>query len=123
MDRRVSTVIALMNQNLHRPVSSSELARAVHLSPSHLGELFKRETGTSLARYGRELRLQQAKKFLETTFLSVKEIVARCGLSGVSHFAREFKKAYGATPSQYAPRCRRADERKDKRGRRNPQIG
>jgi len=39
--------------------------------------LFKRETATCLARYGRELRLRQAKRLLKTTFLKVREIPAR----------------------------------------------
>jgi transcriptional regulator GlxA family with amidase domain len=118
MDRRVGAVIALMNRNLHRPVSSSELARTVHLSPSHLRQLFKRETRVPIARYGRKLRLAEARKLLRNTFLNVKEVAASVGIAGLSHFVRDFKKAYGATPARYAARYRKAAQSKGLAGKR-----
>src|SRR2546425_7254119 len=102
MDQRVRTAIAYMNTNLHRKLTPIEIAESVRLSPSRLRELFKGQTGTSLARYQRELRLQRAKHLLETTFLSVKEVAASVGLTSVGHFVTDFKKAYRLTPSEYA---------------------
>ena len=69
------------------------MANAVHLCPSHLRQLFKSETGVPLARYGRQLRLAEARELLRTTFLSVKEVAARVGVTGMSHFVRDFKRA------------------------------
>jgi AraC-like DNA-binding protein len=45
--------------------------------------------------------MQQAATLLTTTFLSVKEIVRRIGLTDESHFVRDFKRIYGMTPSEY----------------------
>jgi predicted transposase len=45
--------------------------------------------------------MQQAATLLTTTFLSVKEIVRRIGLTDESHFVRDFKRLYGMTPSEY----------------------
>jgi predicted transposase len=45
--------------------------------------------------------MQQAAILLTTTFLSVKEIVRRVGLTDESHFVRDFKRLYGMTPSEY----------------------
>jgi transcriptional regulator GlxA family with amidase domain len=108
MDRRVRAVIAFMKGNLHRPLSPAQMAKLVHLSPSHLRQLFKSEIGTSLARYLRQQRMAQAQKLLETTFLSVKEVAANVGITEVSHFVRDFEKAYGVTPARHAARYRRA---------------
>ncbi len=71
MDHRVRNVIGFMRANLERQISVSEIAASVQLLPSHLRQLFKTETGTSLARYLKELRLGRAKELLETGFLSV----------------------------------------------------
>ena len=79
----------------------SEMAQVVNLSPSRLRYLFKREMGIAPGHYLRTLRLEQAKKLLETTFLSVKEIITSIGVHDQSHFIREFKKLYGLTPAQY----------------------
>jgi len=106
MDDRVCAAIAFMNTNLHRKISPIEIAEAVRLSPSHLRHLFKEKTGKSLTRYMRELRLQRAKHLLETTFLAVKEVAANVGIEGVSHFVRDFEKAYGMSPARYAEHYR-----------------
>lgn len=110
MDDRVRAVIALMNRNLDRPLRLAEMATAVHLSPSHLRQVFKTETGASLGRYFRELRMQRAKELFETTFLSVKEVAARVGITCVSHFVRDFEKAFGMTPTRYVATHRKADQ-------------
>ena len=73
----------------------------VNLSPSRLRQLFKQETGTSLMRYLRNLRMERAKELLETTLLTVKKVAARSGISSVSHFVRDFQTAYGHTPTQH----------------------
>ncbi len=111
MDERVHAAVAFMKANLHRKVTPREIAEVVHLSPSRLRHLFKNETGASLARHMRELRLQRAKRLLETTFLSVKEIAASVGVGGMSHFVRDFEKVYGMTPGRYAERHREATRR------------
>ena len=104
MDQRVGAVIALMKQNLHRRVSVKEMTQTVHLAASRLRAIFKQETGTSLMRYLRNLRMQEAKNLLETTFLSVKEIAAKGGQSSAAQFVRSFEKKYGETPSQHRAR-------------------
>jgi AraC-like DNA-binding protein len=48
--------------------------------------------------------MQQAKDLLEATFLSVKEIMNIVGIRDDSHFVRDFKKTYGATPTQHRRR-------------------
>jgi len=106
MDQRLNAVIAFMKTNLHRKLTPNEIAESVHLSPSRLRHLFKDETGKSLARYRRELQLERAKHLLETTFLSVKEVASNAGIDGISHFVRDFAKAYGMTPARYAERHR-----------------
>src|SRR5437899_2021432 len=121
MDQRVDAVITFMKTNLHRTLTSVEIARSVQLSPSRLRELFRKETGTSVTRYRRKLRLERAKHLLKSTFLSVKEVAASVGIDGVSHFVRDFEKKYGATPSRYAARYRGADE--PTVTTRNPQTG
>ena len=104
MDQRVDAAISFMNANLHRRLITVEIAQAVRLSPAHLRELFKRETGESPTRYRKQLQLERAKDLLETTFLSVKEVAASIGVSSVSHFIANFEKHYGATPARYAQR-------------------
>ena len=104
MDQRVLKVIALMKESLHRGWSAGGLAECVNLSPSRLHQVFKEETGLPPARYLRLLRMQQAREFLETSHLSVKQVMARVGVTDESHFVRDFKKTHGLTPARYRER-------------------
>ena len=53
------------------------------------------------AHYLRALRMEQARKLLQTSLLTVKQIMNGVGVEDKSHFAREFKKAHGLTPTAY----------------------
>jgi AraC-like DNA-binding protein len=98
MDDRTRKIITLINVNLRQELSLVAMAQAVNLSPSRLRHSFKAETGTTPTRYLHKLRMQQAKELLETTFLTVKEIMVLVGLHDKSHFVRNFKRAWGSTP-------------------------
>jgi AraC-like DNA-binding protein len=45
--------------------------------------------------------MERAKILLETTFLSVKEIMTEVGVSDESHFVRDFKSVYGVSPARF----------------------
>ncbi len=101
MDQRIRLAIVRIEDNLHLELPLDELACSVYLSPSRFHSLFKAETGTSPARYLRILRFRRAKELLESSLLSVKQVMAAVGIADRSHFDREFKKAYDMTPVQY----------------------
>ena len=65
------------------------------------------------AHYLRALRMEQAKTLLQTSRLTVKQIMTGVGVEDKSHFAREFKKAYGLTPSAYRAAHLLAEEVKE----------
>jgi AraC-like DNA-binding protein len=101
LDRRVQKALELLHQNrLASPVQLADIAGRVHVSSSHLRHLFKREVGISMKRYKKLLQLHAAKELLETSFLSVKEVMAAVGFGDLSHFVREYKMAFGRTPSE-----------------------
>jgi AraC-like DNA-binding protein len=113
MDHRVKQIIALMKEYLHRGWPATRMARFVNISTSRLHQLFKEEIGLPPARYLHLLRMEQAKEHLEISYLSVKEVMARVGLTDESHFVRDFKKSYGCTPSRYRERFRDGDYTED----------
>jgi len=105
-----------MRENIHRPLTVDEMAGAVGVSPSRLRQLFRSETGTTPVHYLRNLRMEQAKELLETTFLSVKEIAGKGGISSVSHFVTNFQRTYGRSPSEHRAASGRARTNRRKTG-------
>src|ERR1700694_4276028 len=101
MDRRVETALQLMKNNLQHKANFCEIAASVNLSVSRLSHLFKTETGVSPAKYLKHARMERAKHLLETSFLSVKQVMASVGISDSSHFVRSFKNTYALTPTEY----------------------
>jgi AraC family transcriptional regulator, arabinose operon regulatory protein len=98
LDLRVRRALELMSKD--QRVSFRELASCLNLSVSRFRHLFKKELGMSPRRYVRLLQLRQARRLLENSFLTIKEIAAEVGMNDVSHFGREYKLLYGQTPSQ-----------------------
>jgi AraC family transcriptional regulator of arabinose operon len=80
------------------------LAQQVNLSRSRFAHLFREQTGVPPGRYLRDFRLDRARVLLETTFLSIKEVMAAVGLNDPSHFSRDFQHAFGASPREWRKR-------------------
>lgn len=101
MNPKTLAAVSFIEKNLHRTIGVVEISRSVRLSRSRLSCVFTNEIGMPPGQYLRKLRMQKSCEFLETSFLSVKEIAAKVGYNDGSHFMREFKKAFDSTPSQY----------------------
>jgi transcriptional regulator GlxA family with amidase domain len=101
VDPRVQKVMTYMEENFQKDLSLEKLAQSVNLSIWHFGHLFKTETGKSPVQYLKSLRMAQARKLLETTFLSIKEVMSKVGMRDQTHFAKDFKRSYGLTPTRY----------------------
>ena len=101
MDHRVQIVISLMKKDLRQELTLDEMSRVANVTASHFCRLFKAEIGGSPAKYFKQLRMQRAREMLETTPLSVKEIMSGVGILDESHFVRDFKLAYGLPPRKY----------------------
>lgn len=110
MDGRVQIVLAYISRNLQRDLSLDRIARTVNISSSRLRHLFKHEVGTCFATYVKKQRMRVAKELLETTFLSVKEIMSRVGVHDESHFVRDFRHLYGLPPMKYRSTHRRGSQ-------------
>ena len=91
----------MIESNFDRDLPVSEMARFVNLSVSHLQHLFKNDLDQSPARYVQVLRMERARELLESSSLSVKQILIRIGVKDRSNFERRFKQVYKLTPVQY----------------------
>lgn len=97
----------MMRDDVRGELSLAEFAQSVNLSVWRLCHIFKSDVGMPPIKYLRLLRMERAKGLLESSFLSVKEIAFRVGLSDESHFVRDFKSTYGFSPAIYRSQYKR----------------
>lgn len=81
--------------------SVSELAALCDLSTRHFFRMFRAATGTTLASYAADRRMDRAKRLLAMARPPMKEIAWRCGFDTPAAFSAAFRKAIGVTPKQY----------------------
>ena len=82
-------------------MSLSVLAEQFHLSPQYISQLFKSEIGVNFLAYLTNIRMEQAKKLLLTTSLSIADVAQQSGYGDYRVFTKVFRKSEGITPSQY----------------------
>lgn len=98
---RVSAMVRFMTENLARRVDHPMLERASGLSPSRLQALFREVTGYPPLDYLRRLRVEEARRLLADSRLSVKEVAARTGFRDTSHFSKVFRRVDGLSPAHF----------------------
>lgn len=81
--------------------SIEKIAEMYNISLSHLSREFAKDTGLSPIKYLTKVRVQNAKKLLQTTMLPVTEIGKLCGYNQTNYFCKVFKENVGQSPMQY----------------------
>ncbi|MFN7037739.1 MAG: helix-turn-helix transcriptional regulator, partial [Bellilinea sp.] len=82
-------------------LSLNSVAEAVNLSPSYLGAQFKRHTGSTYINFLTTLRVEEAKRLLRSTDLSIHLIAEKVGYPNVTNFYRHFQRLVGMTPAAF----------------------
>ncbi len=88
-----------IGDNLSDELSLTRIAAAADLSPYYFARAFKRSTGLSPHQYVLRRRISHAKDLLIGTDLPVGEIAMRVGFATPSHFAQQFRRIVGMSPS------------------------
>ena len=83
------------------PITAQELAKRLSASPRQLRRAFSEAGGTNFRSFLLETRMVRAAELLTSTDLRVNEIARRVGYREASQFTKAFRRAHGATPSEY----------------------
>ncbi len=81
-----------------------KLAELCNVSEPTFRRVFKYYCGESPMRYKNRLKLDHAKKLLETGLYTVAEVAEITNFSDISYFTKSFKALFGRKPSSYTTR-------------------
>jgi AraC-like DNA-binding protein len=98
----VAAVLEHVRAHLSDPLTVSDMADLVSLSPSAFAHLFRDVTGRSPYQFLKEMRLDRARELLADGNLTVTRISKEVGYASVSHFISEFRGRFGMTPRTYS---------------------
>lgn len=85
----------------HNNITLSDLCNHFNRSKSYISHIFKQRSGKTLKAYCNDLKLEDAKKLLTETDISVTNIAFDVGFNDASYFIYLFKKKYGISPLKY----------------------
>lgn len=104
-----------LNDFVEKNVSNNELtteliADALHISVRSLYRRLKELNLPSPKDYVKEWKMNNAARLLQTSNMSVQEIIYECGFNNRAHFYKEFSKRYGMTPKEFRNQNQKPDE-------------
>ncbi len=102
----VKRAIQLLRERLDQPLDLTFIAKEVGVAPHHLSRRVSSETGTTLQRHLRRLRIERACEALDSGKMNVTEVALEVGYQSLSHFAKAFREETGDSPSKWLGRER-----------------
>ncbi|KIA91837.1 hypothetical protein OC25_19655 [Pedobacter kyungheensis] len=99
--KRLTLAKEYISSNYNQNITLEQIAEQACLSVNHLLRTFKEAYEISPYQFLMQLRLNRAKKLLQTTSYSLNEIVGLVGFECPSSFIRLFKHTFNITPLKY----------------------
>lgn len=90
-----------IEKNLYNKINVRHTAAALYVSVSHLSRLIATELGTTFTKYLTSRRMEEAKKLLAMTDISISELAGHLCFGNAGYFMKTFKKYTGMTCSEY----------------------
>jgi transcriptional regulator GlxA family with amidase domain len=100
-DNRLANLASWAERNIDKPLDVESLAQRAHMSLRSFHRHCRAELGTSPAKFIEALRLDAARRLLETRSFDLAQVAARAGFSGSNHLIRTFERRFGVTPGVY----------------------
>ncbi len=106
-DEPIKAAQLFIEQNFEKKLTIDELARQVNVSTRNFLRRFKRATANTPLEYIQRVKIEAAKKNLESTTLNVQEVMYGTGYQDEKAFRNTFRKYTGLSPLEYRKKYNR----------------
>ncbi len=97
----IKEVKVYLEKHRSQNITSEDICKDLSCSRSHISHKFKAQTGMSMREYLTKLRINDAKKLLKFSELTITEIAFITGFNSSNYFTNVFKKEVGMSPGAY----------------------
>ena len=94
-------VIKYLEDHVRDSVSLEQIASDLGYSVPQMKKLFRMQMNCGIIDYFIELKMDEAKRLMQTSDMNITQIAHYLGYLDASYFSRLFKSRYGMTPSEY----------------------
>ncbi|HIT90192.1 MAG TPA: helix-turn-helix transcriptional regulator, partial [Candidatus Merdenecus merdavium] len=88
-------------ENTYSGLTVSSVAKELNVNRSYLSRIFKEDTGKNLSRFLNEIKVDEAKRLLKYSNMSLVNISFLLGFSTQNYFQKIFKDITKQTPLEY----------------------
>lgn len=100
-DDFVKRAILYIESNYHKSFDVGKYAKSIGVSRSHFTTVFAKRTGMSPYSLLVKERIENAKKYLKGSDLTISQIATKTGFASIERFSNVFKAKTGMSPKKY----------------------
>lgn len=108
-DKEILRIQNYIENNYTKSISISELAEQSHMSRRNFIRRFKKATKNTPLEYVQRVKIEAAKKALESGNVNISSLIYDVGYSDVKTFRMIFKRITGLTPLEYRSKYNRGE--------------
>ncbi len=97
-DDIITRVENYIQAHFRENINREDVAAIAYITPNYLSKQFRTKKGMNLREYINQIRIEEAKRLLLTTNLSVSEVAGLSGYENISYFSTVFRKYTGMSP-------------------------
>lgn len=101
VNRQSASIRNYIDNHYKEPLTLDLLAAKIKANKYHIAHTFKREFGISPINYMIHCRIEECKRLLDETDLSLSQISGIVGFSSASYFSQRFRQNVGISPVEY----------------------
>jgi len=100
-EKTVAAASRLIEQQYTAPLTITQVAGQLGISPAYLRQLFARYRGNNPLAYLHSLRLQHALQLIKNSNLTLETVARLSGYDSASHLSRHVRRETGKTPGEF----------------------
>lgn len=97
----VVSMIHYINKNFYKELNLEIMGEEFEMNGVYLGQIFKKETGSTFLKYLTNCRIEEARRLLTEGNRSIAEVAEMVGYKSGQYFSQIFMKNTGTTPQEY----------------------